>query len=243
MKTNRLLLALVAVVTLGCGLPALAQAPNAPLGLVASAKSAKIGNSAASDGATIYSGDYISTDDGGGMLVRVGQLSIELQSNSSAHIYRAPYGAVVELNRGSVLYTTPGGGQNVVIVASDVRVTPVLSFADYGRVSIDDPCNVTVQSERGKVDVRVGSESRLVEAGKAYRVRAENSISYRKYLSPDADEYHNYHDHTPCAAYHAAKSHGPIAPGQSHFLYVAAGTAATLTILGVSEALESPNRP
>jgi hypothetical protein len=243
MKINRYLLALTAVVALCCSLPVLAQTPNAPLGLVASAKSAKIGNAEASDGATIYSGDYISTEDGGSLLVRIGALSIELQSSSSAHIYRAPYGAVVELNRGSILYTTPGGGQNVVIVASDVRVTPVLSLADFGRVSVDDPCNVTVQSERGQVNVRVGSESHLVESKKAYRVRAENYISYRKYLSPEEDEYHKYHDHTPCAAYQTVKGHAPIAPGQSHFIYVATGVTATITGLAISEALESPNRP
>jgi len=243
MKINRLILAFTIIAALCSSLPALAQTPNAPLGLVASAKSARIGNSEASAGATIYSGDYLSTEDGGSLLVRIGPLSIELQGSSSAHIYRAPYGAVVELNRGSVLYTTPGNSQNVVIVASDVRVTPVLSLADFGRVTVDDPCNVTVQSERGQVNVRVGSESHLVESGKAYRVRAENSISYRKYLSPDADDYHKYHDHSPCAAYHTAKAHSPLAPGQSRFLYVAVGAATVITVVTVTEALESPNRP
>ncbi len=243
MKIKHLLLVLTTVVALCGSLPVVAQTPNEPLGLVAIAKSARIGNSAASEGATIYSGDYLSTADGGSLQVRIGALSIELQGSSSAHIYRAPYGAVVELNRGSVLYTTPGGSRNVVIVASDVRATPVLSMADFGRVSLEDPCNVIVQSERGQVDVRVGSESHLVEAGKAYRVRAENSISYRKYLSPDADDYHNYHEHTPCAAYHTAKGHSPVAPGQSRFLYLAVGVTGTAAIIGITEALESPTRP
>ncbi len=243
MKIKHLLLVLTTVVALCGSLPVVAQTPNEPLGLVAIAKSARIGNSAASEGATIYSGDYLSTADGGSLQVRIGALSIELQGSSSAHIYRTPYGAVVELNRGSILYTTPGGSRNVVIVASDVRATPVLSMADFGRVSLEDQCNVIVQSERGQVDVRVGSESHLVEAGKAYRVRAENSISYRKYLSPDADDYHNYHEHTPCAAYHTAKGHSPVAPGQSRFLYLAVGVTGTAAIIGITEALESPTRP
>jgi len=58
------------------------------------------------------------------LLVRVGPLSLELQGSSAVHIYRAPYGAIVELNRGTVVYTTPGTQENIVIVASDVRVTP-----------------------------------------------------------------------------------------------------------------------
>jgi hypothetical protein len=177
------------------------------------------------------------------LLIRAGALSLELQASSAAHIYRTPYGAIVELNHGAAIYTTPGGHENIVIVASDVRVTPVLSLADLGRVSMDDPCNITVSSLRGQVNVQVGSESRLVEEGKAYRVHAENEISYREYLSPDASDYHRYHDHRPCAPLEMVKGKLPIAPGESRFVYVAAGVTAGLTVWGVAKAVESPARP
>jgi len=240
------LFSVVAVFVLSClSVSVLAQTqPSSPaLGFVAKSVSAHLGNAAASEGATVYSGDYLSTEDAGSLLVRVGPLSLELQASSAAHIYRAPYGAIVELNHGTVIYTTPGGHENIVIVASDVRVTPVLALADLGRVTMDDPCNITVYSQRGQVNVQSGSESRLLEAGKAYRVRPENEISYREYLSPDADDYHKYHDHRPCAPLDMVKGKAPIAPGQSRFVYVAAGVAAGLTVWGVAEALESPSRP
>jgi hypothetical protein len=223
---------------------AASQGSSLPLGIVGSATSAKIGASPASEGATVYSGDAISTDDGGTLLVRIGALSFELQSGSSAHVYRAPYGAVLELDSGSVVYSTPGGVQNLVIVASDVRVTPNVSQADYGRVTIEDQCNVEVQSQHGQADVRVGSESKTVDEGKAYKVRAENSITYRKYLSPDDGDYHRYHEHAPCAAaYQSVKGKPPIAGGQSRFLYVALGATGVITTIGVLKAFESPNRP
>ena len=236
---------LAVIVACCCALPVPAQVANAPLGLVGSSTSAHIGNAPAAEGATVYSGDYLSTESGGSLLVRVGALSVELQSASSAHIYRAPYGAVLELNSGSVIYSTPGtAAQNVVIVASDVRVTPVLALADFGRVSVDDPCNVNVQSQRGQVNVRVGSESHLIEEGKAYRVRAENSVSYRKYVSPEDADYHDYHQHKPCAApFQNTKGHFPQPPSRSNFLYLAGGGAALITIFASSEALESPSRP
>jgi hypothetical protein len=131
--------------------PAPAQTPhvNPALGLVTKSASGHIGDAASPEGATIYSGDYLYTGDAGSMLIRVGPLSLELQGSSAVHIYRAPYGAIVELNRGTVIYTTPGTRENIVIVASDVRVTPVLSLADLGRVSMDDPCEITVYSQRG----------------------------------------------------------------------------------------------
>jgi len=220
------------------------QNTNLPLGIVGTANSAKIGGAPASEGVTVYSGDALSTDNGGTLLVRIGALSFELQSSSSAHVYRAPYGAVLELDGGSVVYSTPGGSQNLVIVASDVRVTPDASRADFGRVTIEDQCNVSVQAERGQADVHVGSESKVVEEGKAYKVRAENSITYRKYLSPDEDDYHRFHDHAPCAAaYQNVKGRPPVAGGQSRFLYLALGTAGVITTVGVIKALESPNRP
>ncbi|MFI5095942.1 MAG: hypothetical protein ACHQIK_21185 [Candidatus Acidiferrales bacterium] len=224
---------------------ALAQTPpaNPSLGLVAKSVSGHIGNAAAPEGATVYSGDYLSTDDAGSMLVRVGPLSLELQGSSVVHIYRAPYGAIVELNRGTVVYTTPGTLENIVIVASDVRVTPVLSLADLGRVSMDDPCDITVYSQRGRVNVQVGSESHLIEEAKAYRVHAVSELNYREYVSPDASDYHHYHEHRPCAPVQMVKGKPPIAPGQSRFLYVTLGVAGIATVWGVDEALESPNRP
>jgi hypothetical protein len=240
-KIGRVLSALGLFAFTSAGTPAPAQTPA--LGLVAKTAEAHIGDAAASEGSSVYSGDYLSTSDNGSMLVRIGALSLELQSSSSAHIYRTPYGAVLELNRGTVLYTTPGGQQNVAIVASDVRVTPVLSNSDFGRVTIDDPCNVTVESKRGEANVKVGSESRTVEQGKAYRVHAENEISYRQYLSPDADDYHKHHEHSPCVAMDMAHGHLPIAPGQSRFLLLTAALVGTGTGIGIMKAMESPDRP
>lgn len=246
MRTIRkgLVLGVFILLALGTRLRAQTQAGAVPLGLIAKAVSAHVGNGAATEGATIFSGDYLSTDDSGSLQVRAGALAVELQPNSAAHIYRAPYGVVVELNRGSVLYTTPGGAENVVVVASDVRVTPVLTLADFGRVSIEDECNVDVQSEKGQTNVQSGSESKLIEQGKSYRVRAENSLNYREYVSPDDNDYHRYHEHKPCAAaYQTWKTARPIAGGSSKFLYLAGATAVIVTTIPIIKASESPSRP
>jgi len=216
--------------------------PNPALGMILRSSGAHIGDAAVAEGASIYSGDALSTADNGSMLVRVGTLSFELQGSSSAHVYRAPYGAVVELNGGTIVYTTPGTQENLVIVAEDVRATPDPAMADLGRVTIDNPCQVTVYSERGQVKVQSGSESRIIEQGKAYRVRPENNVSYRKYVSPDADDYHRYHEHEPCAPA-LLKGHLPLAPGSSHFLAVAASATGVATVVGIWKALESPDRP
>jgi len=245
MRTARFF-SIAALFVFSCvSVPAPAQTPpaNAALGLVAKSVSGHIGDAAVSEGATVFSGAYLSTEDAGSMLIRVGPLSLELQGSSAAHVYRAPYGAIVELNRGAVVYTTPGTHENIVIVASDVRVTPVLALADLGRVSMDNPCEITVYSQRGQVNVQVGSESHLIEEAKTYRIHAVSELSYREYVSPDANDYHHYHDHRPCAPVDMVKGKPPIAPGQSRFLYVAVGVVGIATVWGVDRALESPNRP
>jgi len=225
--------------------PLLAQSqPGAPaLGLIVKASVASVGNAPTSEGASIYSGDYLSTGDNGSLLLRMGPLSLELEASSGAHVYRSPYGAVVELNHGSVIYTAPGGSQNLVIVAADVRVTPDIAQPDMGRVTIDNPCEVSVYSQRGQASVLVGKESRLVEQGKAYRVRAENQISYRQYLSPDDTDYHRYHEHEPCAPLDMTHGHLPLAPAQSHFLLVTAALIGAGTGVAVWKVLESPDKP
>ena len=247
MKLARILLGLSSVAAIGfaaSGDCAQQQLPATALGIVVKAQNALIGNATLTDGATIYTADYLSTGDNGDLLIRIGALSLELQPSTAVHIYRAPYGAVVELNHGTVLYTTPGTHENIVIVANDVRVTPNIALPDMGRVTIDDPCNVNVYSQRGQADVRTGNESRTVEEGKAYRVRGDNEISYRKYVSPDDNDYHDYHGHRPCAAAEqTVHGHAPIAAGSSHFLLVAGTAAAVLTVIGVKEAFESPARP
>ena len=245
-KTAAARIALTFFVVAGAAAPLLAQSSStqvAALGLVAKTEAAQIGSAEALEGSSVYSGDYLSTSDRGSLLVRIGALSLELQPSTGAHIYSTPYGAVAELNHGSVLYATPGGQQNIVIVASDVRVTPSLIDADSGRVSMDDPCDITVYSQTGEANVQVGSEKRTIEQGQAYRVHAENELSFRKYLSPDADDYHHYHDHRPCVAAAIPQGHAPIAAATSHFLLVSASAAGVATGIAVWKVLESSDRP
>jgi len=216
---------------------------NPPLGMVAKSLSARVGNNAANDGETVFSGDLLSTPDGGSLLVRIGSLSLQLEGNSSAYIFRTPYGGIVELLKGSAVYERPNGPQNLVIVASDVRVTPVLSSPGMGRVRVDDPCKIGVSVQRGAASVRVGSETKLIEGGKSFRVAAQYSVSVQEARSPEADDYHSSHYHRPCAGSQSAQGRPPIAPGHSKFIYVATGTAIAVTLIPTLEALESPDRP
>jgi len=188
---------------------------NPPLGIVVKSQSANIGNNAATEGETLFSGDLLSTPGGGNLLVRVGSLSFQLEGNSSAYVFRAPYGAIVELVKGSGVYERLDGPQNIVIVASDVRLIPVSSLPGMGRVRMEDPCKISVTVQRGQAAVRVGSETKIIEAGKSYRVSAEYAVSTQEPHSPEADDYHSSHYHRPCAGSQTANGRPPLAAGHS----------------------------
>jgi hypothetical protein len=221
-----------------------AAAANTSLGVVTKSLSAHLGSSAGAEGATIFSGDYLSTDAGGVLQVRVGNLSVELQASSTAHIFQAPYGVIVALNRGTLAYNKPSGLPNVVIVTSDVRITPVVSLPGTGRVSAEDPCNLMIQSERGQANVQVGSASQLVEQGKAFRVRPISSVSERTSVSPDADNYHESHQHQPCQGpTQTLNNQRPKPASFSPFTAVAVGVGIAGTIIPLVGAFESPSRP
>jgi hypothetical protein len=102
---------------------------------------------------------------------------------------------------------------------------------------------VYVYSQRGQANVQSGKESHLIEESKAYRVRAENRISYREYLSPDASDYHRYHEHEPCAPLEMVHGHTPLAPSHSHFLLVTAASLGAGAGIAAWKAFESPDRP
>ena len=82
-----------------------------------------------------------------------------------------------------------------------------------------------------------------IQVRKNSRVRAENEISYRQWVSPDVENYHEYHNHKPCAPVEMIKGQAPVAAGESRFMLVTGIVAGGLTAWGVTEALESPSRP
>jgi hypothetical protein len=220
------------------------QPQTQPLGIIGLSRNAFIDNAEASVGDSVFSGDSLSTRENGNLQLRVGSVSLYLGVSSAAHIYRAPYGAVVELNRGAAVYVTSAGKEKLVIVALDIHVTPDVSEPDIGIVSIENPCEVSVYSRRGQVSVQLTEDSHVVGRGEAYRIHAENKITYREYLSPEASDYHRHHVHEPCAAKSTAHNQYPKAPIEpGHFERSVIPGIAILDGFLIRKALESPDRP
>ena len=106
--------------------PPLQALPNQAVGIVVSTGQARIGSTGATVGATVFSGDLLTTEGGGSLLVQARKVHVFLPESSAAAIYAKPVGIAIELERGAVVLSSPGASPNdlIEIYASDVKVVP-----------------------------------------------------------------------------------------------------------------------
>ena len=126
-------------------------------------------------------------------------------------------GLTPTLEGGSVVFRVEGGGLRLSAV--DVRVRPESSAATAGQVTLEK-CAVVVTGRQQALEVTAGTETKIVEEGKSYRVQLFDGS---------------------CGA---QSKRAPMSGGKtSRFLQIAlvGGGVAMIPIL--HEALESPDRP
>jgi ferric-dicitrate binding protein FerR (iron transport regulator) len=210
--SRRILATVIACLLAGIPLPG--QAPA--LGVVTQSLSGHLGTAPASAGATIYDGDRLDTDDKGALSLRAGTVQLSLSANTTVVMQHDESGLTPTLERGSVVFRAESGGLR--LSASDVRVRPQSSMPTVGQMALET-CSVLVTSRVQALEVTAGTETKIVEEGKSYRVLLGGSCS-------------------------AQSKRPPLLSGQrSRFLeIVLIGTGAAM-ILILHEALESPDRP
>jgi len=237
-------LSLAAIVSLSFAFAPLHAAQTKAVGMILDARGGHIGSAATSAGSSVYVGDILSTDTDGSLTVRVGQTTYQLLGDTSAAFYAGQTSPIAELRRGSITVSNNSVSQGFEIFASDVRIVSGADRPIQGQVSLRSPCELVVTSQEGVLDVVAGSEKRTVDHDHSYRVIPEHSVDkIRDAISPEDPDYHKNHTHTACAAAltHAAK--GPLQAANSHFVQIAFGAAAVISIIGVDKAYESPDRP
>src|SRR5216684_5328856 len=92
------------------------SAPGRPsvLGVVVEAYRARLGRSAVSPGATVYDGDYFSTEEGGALRLRCNAALLDLAEKSAALVRHAGDGAQgleAELAQGTLVFSTTRAGE------------------------------------------------------------------------------------------------------------------------------------
>ncbi|MFI5058864.1 MAG: hypothetical protein ACHQLQ_11820 [Candidatus Acidiferrales bacterium] len=203
-----------ALACLLAGIPLSGQAPA--LGVVTQSLGGHLGTAAASEGATIYDGDRIETEENGALSLRAGTVQISLSANSLVVMKHDESGLTPTLERGSAVFRAESGGLR--INAGDVVVRPQSSAPTLGQLTLET-CAVVVTSNVQALEVTAGAETKIVEEGKSYRVLLLDGAC-------------------------SANSHrAPLATGKSRFLPLVLIGAGAAIIPLLHKALESPDHP
>lgn len=202
-------------------------APSSSLGTVVFADRAHVGAAKASVGATVFSGDRLSTEPSGSVQVRAGAARLLLSSSSSATLLQDDTNPAAMLNGGSATFSTANSKAFALRVASAV-IRPSTDKPTIGSVSVLSAKELIVKCTRGSLSIAVEDDVREIPEGAAYRV----------VLDPNAAEPQG-----PRGA--GSKGYGapPIKAAKSKFIWYAIGVTAAVTVWAVHEAWESADKP
>jgi hypothetical protein len=203
------------------------------LGTVVTAEKARVGESAAEVGTTIYSGDRLSTDPSGSVQIRAGAARLLLQNASVATVDDSEGAPSAKLIRGTATFST-GNARAFSLFASKAVIRAQSDAPTIGQVTYLNEKELLVVSKRGPLTVTVDGETEVIADGSAYRVLLDPPPTMAQ--GPEG-----------AGAHKDDKKHGmngpPLKAGRNYFMVTAVGVSAIVTGLAVSEALESPNRP
>ncbi len=203
-------------------------ASSSPIATVVFSNRASVGTAAASVGTTLFGGDRLSTDDVGSVQVRAGAARLRLSSSSSAVLTKDDSTPAATLTMGTATFSTANSKAFALHVASAV-IRPRTDQPTVGQVTVLNPKELVVRSNRGSLTVAVDDDVREIPEGAAFRIVLDPAQP----ADPQG----------PRGAGSKGQGGPPIKAAKSKFIWYAIGITAVLTWIGVDEALESPDRP
>ncbi len=203
------------------------------LGTVITSEKARVGDSPAEVGTTIYSGDRLATDPAGSVQIRAGAARLLLQNASIATVDDSEGAPSAKLIRGTATFST-GNSRAFSLFASRAVIRAQSDAPTIAQVTYLNEKEILVVSKRGPLTVSVDGETEVIADGSAYRVLLDPPPTMAQ--GPEG-----------AGAHKDDKKRGmngpPLKAGRNYFMVTAVGVSAIVTGLALSEALESPNRP
>jgi hypothetical protein len=203
------------------------SAPAPSLGTVVYADRAHVGAAKASVGATLFTGDRLSTEQTGSIQVRAGAARLLLSSASMATFSQDDSSPAATLTHGSATFSTANSKAFALHVGSAV-IRANTDQPTIGQVTLLSPKELIVKSSRGSLSIAVEDDVRVIPEGMGYRV----------VLDPKAPDPQG-----PRGA--GSKGYGgpPIKAAKSKFVWYAIAITAVVTYFALDEVFESPDRP
>jgi hypothetical protein len=204
------------------------------LGTIVTAEHARVGDSSAEVGTTVFSGDHLTTDREGSVQIRAGAARLLIQNASTATLNDTEGAPSAKLLHGTATFST-GNSKAFTLFASRAAIRAQSDGPTIGQVTYLNEKELLVVSKRGPLTITVDGETEVITDGAAYRVLLDPPPTMAQ--GPEGAGAHKKEDRR------RGMSGPPLHAGRNYFLVTAVGVTAVVTGLAVSEALESPNRP
>ena len=202
-------------------------APSSSLGTVVYADRAHVGAARTSVGATVFSGDRLSTEQSGSVQVRAGAARLLLSGASIATLFQEDANPAATLTLGSATFSTANSNAFALHVASAV-IRPNTNQPTVGRVTVLNAKELIVKSTRGSLSIAVEDDVRDIPEGAAYRI----------VLDPNAADPQG-----PRGAGSKGYGGSPMKAAKSRFVWFAVAATGVVTVFGFTEVFESAARP
>lgn len=147
----------------------LSAIPTAAYGTVVFVNRARVGDANVTLGATVFSGDRLSTDDVGSVQIRAGAARLLLAKSSAATLSQDEAIPSATLTAGTATFSTANAKAFALHVAS-ATIRPNTDRPTIGKVTVLSPKELIVQATRGPLEIAVADDVREVPEGTAYRV-------------------------------------------------------------------------
>ena len=206
------------------------------LGTIVTAEHARVGDSSAEVGTTVFNGDRLATDPDGTMQLRAGAARLLLQSASSATVNDNEGAPSAKLLRGTAAFST-GNARAFTLYVSRAAIRAQSDAPTIGQATYLNEKELLVVSKRGPLTITVGDETELIPEGESFHVVLEAPPAQ----GPEGAGAHKEKDKDKDN--HKGMNGPPLRAGRNYFLITAVGITAVVTGFAVSESLESPNRP
>jgi hypothetical protein len=170
-RTTARLCLVVLLVTSLLDVPAFA-ANEKPLGLVIQAQQAHLDNASLTVGTSVFSGDTLVTEAGGGLRLKLGASQLYLLADSAATLAQNATVVHAVVARGTVGFSS-NGSDNIELEIPQGILRAADGQPAYGQVTILSPLEVVISAYRGALVLDNEGELHTIPAGKNYRVTME----------------------------------------------------------------------
>jgi hypothetical protein len=153
-----------------------------PLGMVIQAEVARLDNTRAVVGATVYPGDALATDPGGSLRLKLGSGQLYLLGASVATLAQNPSAVHAVVNRGTVGFAT--SSSDPLELETPLGIVRASNGAGYGQVTLTGPREMIVSAYRGDLIVDYNGELHTIPEGKSVRVEKELEPSAEPAAAP-----------------------------------------------------------